>query len=71
MAKKRTTRQKLIDLCRSNESQCLEIRNRLEAILGTYFEDSPENSLTTRTVLESCIMFQDVLEKFTTIVKGA
>ena len=71
MAKKRTTRQLMIDMCKSNESECERIVGRLEAIMGTYSEDAPEHSLKAAEVLEVSRLNLDILHKFTLYVRGA
>ena len=67
---KRTTRQTLIDMCRSNDSEIERIKARCEAILGTYLEDAPEHSVKAAGVLKAVELVEDVLKKFTLYVRG-
>lgn len=71
MARKRTTRQIIIDRCNSNLADQQRITARLEAILGTYFEDCPEHSMKISQVLEQSQLLEGVLYHTILYVKGA
>jgi len=71
MARKRTTRQLLIDMVEQNEKDMEHILARLEAITGTYSDDAPEHSIKAAEVLETAQLTYAVLQHFTAYVRSA
>lgn len=63
MGRKRTTRQQLIDRCKSNVRHAEEIVANLQGVLGVYQEGSMENTLMIADSLQTAELFLEICKK--------